>query len=49
MLALNVAEDDLVLLIFLPPHPGLCGAVDQTQGFMHGRQALYQLSYIPKL
>lgn len=26
--------------------PILCGAGDETQGSMHGRQALYQLSYI---
>jgi len=27
--------------------PDLCHAGDQRQSFVHGRQALYQLSYIP--
>lgn len=29
--------------------PGLCGAEDETQGFMYARQALHPLSYIHRL
>lgn len=31
------------------PLPSSCGAEDESQSFMHARQALYQLSYMPIL
>lgn len=56
---LCVVEGDLEFMVLLPPPPQywdyeykppfhfLCGSVDQTQGFMHVRQALNGWNYFP--
>lgn len=57
----NVVQADLKLLQFsclsllnseitgVICMPGLCNAGNQTQNFVHARQALHQLRYIPSL
>lgn len=54
-----VVEDDLEPLLSLPTPENLklevcttlsiSGAEEQTQGFLHARQVLYQISHIPSL
>lgn len=51
-MSVSIAEDNLQLLILLARvtsvshHTSLCGTVHQTQGLMHAKQALDQVSYI---